>query len=66
MTPPNDDQMIFLISNCPNGHRPGFKFTAGELRELIEAGRLRFWCYHCDTYFPPPLGAIVSLRRQVG
>jgi len=61
----NKEELIFVAADCPSGHRYAWKYTHGRLRELLDSGTLMFYCYKCDTHFPPTQEAILKLRDQV-
>jgi hypothetical protein len=59
------EQYLFLAQDCPNGHRPNFKFTHTQMRALLENGTLMFYCAVCKLKFPPSGDAIENLRKEV-
>jgi hypothetical protein len=61
----NNEELIFVAADCPNGHRYAWKYTHGRLRELLDSGTLMFYCYKCDTHFPPTEESILNLRKRV-
>jgi hypothetical protein len=60
-----EEKYLFIAADCPNGHRPGVKYTHKRLRELLDQNALKFYCKDCDLQFEPSEQAKINLRKQV-
>ena len=61
----SDEQILLIAADCPKGHRPAQRYTPARLRELLDTGTLRFYCYQCDSQFPATEEAITNLWQLV-
>jgi len=56
---------ISFSAPCRNGHQPTYRFSAPELRELLQTASLRFHCARCVETRAPTAAEMLSLTQRV-
>lgn len=60
-----DDDTIFFVSVCPNGHTPTLKYRKFELQNFLDSRNAGFklFCGICNTFWTPTLRDRANIRK---
>jgi hypothetical protein len=61
----NAGKLITFTAACRNGHNATYKYSARELRELLQTASLRFHCARCVATRAPTAAETVILTQRV-